>query len=109
MSSLSDFRSVRNRRSGEEFEAPDEGFQAKYPALYEWMARTVLKGSPRGVASLTIKYRDGGVNLCLSAPAEGVVGFHQADTVLDGLDALERRLEDGKMEWRDKQDRQRRY
>lgn len=100
MGSLSDFRANVNRREGEEYEAPDEEFQGEHPNLYEWLSRIVLKGEPRATASLTIKYRDGGVSLCLSSAQEGVVGWHQADTLSSALRGLERRLGENKMDWR---------
>lgn len=102
MSSLSDFKGRVKGREGEEYEAPDEEFQNEYPALYEWMARVVLKGEMRAVATLTIKFRDGGVNLCLSAPSEGVVGWHQAETVDMALRGIQNRLEASKMDWRER-------
>lgn len=100
MTSLSDFRGSVKVREGEEYESPDEEFQGEYPALYEWLSRVVLSGDKREVASLTIKFRDAGVSLCLSAPEEGVVGWHQADSVSEALRGLEKRLDGQKMDWR---------
>ena len=100
MGSLADFRGSVKGREGEEFEAVDEEFMGEYPGLYEWLARIVLKGEARKVASLTVKFRDGGVSLCLSAPSEGVVGWHQANSVSEALRGLESRLQANKMDWR---------
>lgn len=90
------------RAEGQEYECPDELFQTEFPGLYEWLARLVTKGGDRVPASLTIKYRDGGVSLCLSATHEGVVGWHQGKTLQEALEALESRLQAGTMDWREK-------
>lgn len=92
------------RQKGQEFECEDELFQGEYPGIFEWLSRILLKGKAREGASLTIKYKDGGVSLCLSAPQEGLVGWHQGKTYHEALEALEQRLQAGKMDWRERKD-----
>lgn len=92
------------RAEGQEFEAEDPDFQQEFPGVYEWLARVMLDGKTRDGASLTIKYRAGGVSLCLSADTEKLVGWHQGKTVHDALEGLEKRLQASKMDWREKKE-----
>lgn len=102
MSILDDVGVGVKRSEGQEFETEDSQFFDEFPGIYEWLARINLRGAEREPASLTIKYLCGGVSLCVSAPAEGVVGWHQAKTIQEALEGLERRLQDGKMDWRER-------
>lgn len=104
MSSLTGLDDQHKREDGREHEAADPDFQAEYPGVYEWLARVVDNGEERKVATLTVKFRDGGVNLCLSASQEGVVGFHQGETVHEALEGLEHRLQASKMDWKKRQE-----
>lgn len=92
------------RIKGQEFECEDELFQGEFPGLYEWMARILLKGKVREGASLTVKYKDGGVSLCLSAFSESLVGWHQGKTVQESMEALEKRLQAGNVDWRERKE-----
>lgn len=93
------------RREGQEWEAPDSDFQTEFPGIYEWLARIAYRGVSREPASLTIKFLTGGVNLCLSAPHESVVGFHQGKTVQEALEGLEARLQHSTVEWKPRKPR----
>lgn len=90
------------RTEGQEYECDDADFSMEFPGIYEWLARIMLKGKVREGGSLTVKYRDGGVSLCLSGPSEGVVGWHQGKTVQEALEGLEKRLQGSKMDWRER-------
>lgn len=89
---------------GQEYECEDELFQGEYPGLYEWLARILLKGNARDGASLTVKYKDGGVSLCLSASTEGLVGWHQGKTFHEAMEDLNKRLLESKMDWRERKE-----
>ncbi len=91
-----------------EFEVEDELFQTEYPGIYEWLARVKLNGKSRFGASLTIKMRDGGVSLCLSAETEGKVCWHQGGSVSEALEGLERRLQANTVDWRNRTPQSRR-
>lgn len=90
------------RSKGQEYEAVDPEMSAQCPGVYEFMARLQHDGKDRELASLTIKYTGGGVNLCLSCPAEGVVGFQQGRTLKDAIAGLEKRLAAQSMDWRER-------
>lgn len=90
------------RKEGQEYEALDPEMLEQCPSVYEFLARLEHQGSRRDLASLTIKYSGGGVNLCLSCPSEGVVGFQQGKTLKDAINGLERRLAAQTMDWRER-------
>lgn len=90
------------RTKGQEYECTDDTFAQRLPSLYEFLARLEHAGQQRELASLTIKYSGGGVSLCLSCPAEGVVGFHQGKTYQEAMEGLEKRLKAQSMDWRER-------
>lgn len=100
MSIISDAVKGVKRAEGQEYETEDPDFSNEFPSIYEWLARVVLEGKPREGASLTLKFRDAGVSLCLSGATEKVVGWHQGKTVQEALEGLEQRLAASKMDWR---------
>lgn len=104
MSTLDDADRSVKRVEGQEFECEDEVFAQNFPGIYEWLARVMYKGKPRETASLTIKYRSGGVSLCLSAPQEKLVGWHQDKTIDEALEGLEKRLQARAMDWRERKE-----
>lgn len=108
MGIMSNVSASVKREPGQEFECEDEPLKRTLPGVYDALARIREGGKIRVGASLTVKYKDGGVLLCLSAPSEGVVGFHQGKTWQNALEGLERRLQDGTMDWRAKEETGRR-
>ena len=104
MSIISDAGVGVKRAEGQEYECDEGDFSAEFPGIYEWLARIYLNGKTRDGASLTIKYRSGGVSLCLSAATEGLVGWHQGKTVQEALEGLEKRLQASTMDWREKKE-----
>lgn len=104
MSIITDAAAGGKRHEGQEYEAEDGDFSTEFPSIYEWLARIILVGKPRDGASLTLKFRDGGVSLCLSADTEKLVGWHQGRTVQEALEGLESRLAASKMDWRPKKE-----
>lgn len=104
MSIISEATKGVKRAEGQEYETEDDLFQTEFPSIFEWLARVLLEGKPREGASLTVKYRAGGVSLCLSADEEKLVGWHQGPTVQEALEGLEKRLVASKMDWRPKKE-----
>jgi len=104
MSIITDAGAGVKRAEGQEYETDDADFSAEFPSIYEWLARIILGGKPRVGASLTLKYRAGGVSLCLSSDAEKLVGWHQGKTVQEALEGLEKRLAASQMDWREKKE-----
>lgn len=92
------------RYQGQEYECEDNQLQRDYPGIYEWLTRILLDGKPRVPAQLTIKYREGGCSLCLSAGQEDVIGWHQGSDLENALEGLEKRLQAKTMDWRRKED-----
>lgn len=93
------------REPGQEFEWIDGPLKAALPGIYDALARIREGGKIRVGASLTIKGMEGGVLVTLSAPSEGVVGFHKAPTWQKALEGLEERLQAGTMDWRKREER----
>lgn len=108
MGIMSDAAVGVKRAATEEFEWLDPLLERDLPGLYDALARIRDGGKIRVGASLTIKGKDGGVLLTLSAPTEGVVGFHQGETFSAALEGLESRLQLGQMDWRKRDERGRR-
>lgn len=97
---LSDVTVGVKRDPSQEFECPDELLQKALPGVYDALARIRDGGKIRVGASITLKYKDGGCLVCLSAPSEGVVGFHQGSSWENALKGLEQRLQGRTMDWR---------
>lgn len=74
---------------------------ASWPALTEFLGRvTYSDGSDRLTGSILLFCDQGRLKVMLKEPNEGVVGFSTIDG-LDGLlDALERKIAGGSVEWR---------
>lgn len=85
---------------GEEFLAPDEGLQLEFPGLYEFLARFKVGGKDRKPGKLIVYFEPGRINLCLSDAHTGQVAFHVGDSLQEALEAVEARLQAGKMDWR---------
>lgn len=100
MGIMSDAKAGVNKPATEEFEFLDPLLERDLPGIYDALARIREGGKLRVGASLTIKGKDGGVLLTLSAPTEGVVGFHQGKTWMEALQGLEERLQARTVDWK---------
>lgn len=89
------------RPDGAVWEAEDSDFQAKYPGIYEFLAKILVGEQSRSPGALIIKYQQGKANLCLSDAHTGSVAFHVGDSVEKALQDVEARLQAGKLDWRE--------
>lgn len=82
-------------------------FAEEYPGLFEVIARHRFEGKDRQVGRLIIYTEPGKGCVCLCDKDSGQVAFHVADSVADALAGVERRLQEGALDWRD--DKRKRY
>lgn len=83
-----------------EFLTQDEEFETQYPGIYEFLARIRHAGVDRKPGRLTIYYEDGSASVCLSDKDTKQCAFHTGAGVLESLEALESRLQSGKVTWK---------
>lgn len=107
MGIMSDAKAGVKKSATEEFEWLDPPLERDLPGIFDALSRIREGGKIRVGASLTIKGNEGGVLLTLSAPTEGVVGFHQGQTWQEALQGLESRLQARTMDWKPRQERKR--
>lgn len=107
MSILSHVGADVNPPQDEEYLIQDEVFSADYPGLFEFLARIKIEGVVRKPGRLILYYEPGKAHLCLSDKHTGSVAFHAAEGLTEALEATERRLQEGKLDWR--KDRRARY
>lgn len=105
MGIMSDAHVGVKRPPNQEFEWDDPLLEKHLPGLFDALSRIREGGKIRVGASLTIKGKDGGVLLTLSAPSEAVVGFHMGKTWQEALEGLEERLQSRTMDWRKREER----
>lgn len=78
----------------------NDGFMAKYPALYELLAVGMYEGEPRKGATITLFCGDGRLKACI-ADRETAQGIWLAlEPFEDVLAELELAIASGKVEWR---------
>lgn len=100
MSILQDIHSSSKPREDEEFLAPDEGLQMEFPGLYEFLARVRWEGHDRKPGKMIVYFEPGRLCVCLSDAHTGQVGFHTDETFQGAMEAVEKRLQAGKVDWR---------
>ena len=84
----------------QEFLAPDEGFSAEFPGLYEFLARIKYHGQVRKPGKMIVYYEENRAAICLSDAQTRQVGFHLGESIQDCLEGLESRLQASKVDWR---------
>lgn len=84
----------------QEFCTQDEGFSTQYPGIYEFLARIRHEGNARKPGRLVLYYDQGKASLCLSDAETKQVAFHVDEGLHEALEATERRLQSGSMDWR---------
>lgn len=107
MSILSNVGGGVNPSEDEEYLLSDEVFSGDYPGLFEFLARVRIGGQDRKPGRLIIWCEPGKAHICLSDKHTGSVAFHAAVGVTEALEGAERRLQDGKLDWR--KDKRKRY
>lgn len=90
-----------------EYLVEDDLFSTEYPGLFEFLARVKIGGVVRKPGRIVLYYEPGKAHLCLSDKHTGSVAFHGSESLLEALAGCERRLQDGKMDWR--KDKRARY
>lgn len=83
-----------------EFLVDDENFQSQHPGLFEFLARVKVNGKDRKPGRLILYYEPGKAHCCLSDKHTGSVAFHAAEGLYEALEGVERRLQEGKVDWR---------
>lgn len=96
-----------NPPQDEEYMLTDDVFSTDYPGLFEFLARIKIGGVVRKPGRLVLYYEPGKAHLCLSDKHTGSVAFHAAEGLIEALEATERRLQEGKLDWR--KDKRARY
>lgn len=82
-------------------------FASEYPALMEFLSRRRYQGQDRQVGRVIIYTEPGKGCVCLSDKQTRQVTFHVADSIDEALKGIDRRLADGKCDWR--KDKRARY
>ncbi len=90
-----------------EYLVEDENFSTQLPGLFEFLARVKINGQNRKPGRLILYYEPGKAHCCLSDKHTGSVAFHAGEGLYEALEALERRLQEGKVDWR--KDKRSRY
>ena len=107
MSILGNVGSGVNPAGDDDYLLSDEVFQTDYPGLFEFLARIKIEGENRLPGRIIIYCEPGKAHICLSDKHTKSVAFHAGDGVVEALEGAERRLQDGKLDWR--KDKRSRY
>jgi len=84
--------------------AVDPGFQATWPAIWEYLTCLLIGDKGREAATLIVCAEEGQVKLCLSDRETNRVLWRTAETFQGAMDALERALEAGAKDWRERKE-----
>jgi hypothetical protein len=90
-----------------EYICEDELFSTEYPGLHEFLARIKIGGVVRKPGRLVLYYEPGKAHVCLSDKHTASVAFHSSESIGEALSGAEKRLQDGKLDWR--KDKRARY
>ena len=83
-----------------EFQCEDDLFSTEYPGLYEFLARVKINGKHRKSAKLLIYYEPERVQVLLIDKHTKSCAWHASKGVNEALESLERRLQQGSVEWK---------
>ena len=100
MSILDNVGSFVKTEPDAEFLTEDEAFDTEFPGIFEFLARIMVNGVKRRPGRLIIYFEAGKAHFCLSDKHTGSCAFHAAESVAEGLEGLEKRLQAGSMDWR---------
>lgn len=107
MSVLENVGAAAEPAADAEYIVEDDLFSTEYPGLYEFLARVKISGVVRKPGRIVLYFEPGKAHLCLSDKHTGSVAFHSSDSVAEALSGAERRLQEGKLDWR--KDKRARY
>ena len=82
--------------------AEDEYLASEAPFLHDLLTRTLLGGNPVLPATLLLFAEDGKLKVCLNDKQEGLVAFLTVDSAEDMFQAIEKALDEDKVDWRPK-------
>lgn len=85
-----DFQS--SDKPGREYLCDDSQFATDHPAIYEYLARVLVRGHNRAPSRLVVYYEADQACLLLTDPYTGKILFHTSDTVEEALESLDKRL-----------------
>lgn len=100
MSILGNVGSGVNPSDDDDYLVSDDLFSTEYPGLFEFLARIRIDGKPRRPGRVVLYYDSGKANLCLSDKHTGSCSFHADEGIQEALEGVEKRLQEGKMDWR---------
>lgn len=100
MSIIDHIVSSGNAGVGGEFLVDQCDFGGTYPSLFEFVARSVYDGKPRAPGRIILYCEQGKGCVCLSDKHTAQVTFHVADSLFEAMEGMDRRLRDGKCDWR---------
>lgn len=85
---------------------PEDGWSSTYPGIWQMLtAQCYPDGTTRQTSTLLIYWDDGSVKLCLTDRDNEVVAWQTSlKGMEDALACLERRLQEGVVEWRRKKE-----
>lgn len=78
----------------------DAAFRQSYPTLFDFLSLTGVAGAARKTGTLLIFFEDGRVKACLNDRDGGYYAFLSADAFAGLLEALDKALKDGGLDWR---------
>lgn len=100
MSILNDVAKNVKTDVGGDFLHEDENFGTEFPGIFEVLARNRFEGEDRKVGRLILYFEKGHAALCLSDKHTGQVAFIVSECIQSCLELLERKLQDGSVDWR---------
>lgn len=79
----------------------DPKWQERYPLVWEHLAHTEWEdGGARETSTVVIRIEDGRFNMALNDREQKASAYVTADTIADGMAALEKGLKAGTTDWR---------
>jgi hypothetical protein len=90
-----------------EFTLESDPFGDDYPGIFEVLCRQKYAGEARQTGRLIIYSEPGKGCCCLCDKQQRIVAFHIADGLTAALEGLEKRLQEGSLDWR--RDKRARY
>lgn len=80
--------------------ARDDDFRKKYPVLHEFLVLCGYGGKARKTGSLSLWAEEGKFKACVSDKEGGRIAFISSDSVAGLLEAVDRGLKSGHLDWR---------
>lgn len=78
----------------------DATFRQSYPTLFDFLSLTGVAGAGRKTGTLLIFFEDARIKSCLNDRDGGYYAFLSSDTFTGLLEALDKALREGGLDWR---------